>query len=95
MLALWQDAVFVMIMGHEERHRDNQPFHGIVQGKGAAVLVLQLETTAAEIASVEKLRKSPIVHDCASCGRTPWTDPPRKCLWVLGPSSKVNVCKLF
>ena len=29
MLLLRQDAVFVMIMEHEERHRDNQPLNGM------------------------------------------------------------------
>ena len=29
MLSLRQDSVFVIIMEHEEIHRDNQPFHGM------------------------------------------------------------------
>ena len=65
MLLLRQDAVFGMIMEHEERHRDIQSIirwyefrFCSAQGKGTAVFMLQLETTAAvEIASMEKLRK--------------------------------------
>ena len=29
MLALQQDAVLLIIMEHEEKHRDNEPFHGM------------------------------------------------------------------
>ena len=53
MLAVRQDAVFVMILEHEERYRDTESLHGMnfnffsVQGKGTAALMLPLESTAA------------------------------------------------
>ena len=65
MLLLQQDAVFCMIVEHEERHRDTQSTikwyefrFCSSQGKSTAAFMLQLETAAAgEIAPMAKLRK--------------------------------------
>ena len=73
-LQLAAGCFIVMIMEHEERHRDNQPFHGMNFNLVLFKEKILLSLSCGEKQQQQKLLQwksyvSPTVRDCVSCGQ--------------------------